>query len=115
MTQIEVYAGTLNLKGNIHFPIFLANADEADGSFEILLVRIDGHITIGIVGRNTEARTCNNIFRVFGDEWRTVISCTIGQLNNFRGSKGGEIKSGYTGRIIGVSKKPPAVNFSVGL
>ena len=80
MAQIKVYTRPLQLKCDIHITTCFIYADKADGTFKIFFITINRYISVFVIGRYTKSCTCNDVFRIFCNKRRRMISPTIGKF-----------------------------------
>ena len=115
VAQVEIDSRRLELEGDFHTAACFINTDKTDVSFKVLFIRIDGNISVDIVGRNTESCACNNIFCILGDKWRGVVACTVGYFYDLSSSKRSQIYPADPWCIITIHKYPSAIYLTISL
>ena len=65
--------------------------------------------------RNRKSGSCHHILGILGHKRRTVVTGTVGDLDDLGSLKGGEIDLGDPWGIVSVDKNIPTIYFSIGL
>src|SRR5690554_4996355 len=113
MTKIKVKRRNFQLKSDIHISSCFVYAYKTNRTFEIVFISMNW-IFNTIIG-NTETGTSYNVFCIFGNKRRRVITGAIGNLNNLYGFKSGKINSGHTRRIICIYEYPSSIHDTIRL
>ena len=105
-SQLEVQTET----AGVFIYLYIRNV-----SAELLLVVLDGHVTVLVVGRDAEAGTCHDVLCVAGDERRSMVAARIRQFDNFCRTEALEVDACNTRCVVGIDEQPAAVVHGVGL
>src|SRR5690606_1525451 len=112
-SQVKVERRGFDLEGQIHVSGFRIHPDEGDVPFEIVLVGVNGYVLV-IPYRYRESGTSYHILGILGNKWRGVITCRVGDFNDFHGFEGVQIYSGNAWSVVGISKRPSRVMLRIG-